>query len=443
MFYRKATPLAIALTALVLYAGRDALIRPVMEHIGAEDTEVAGLASFAREAAPEVTAVPAREPVRGTIGRNSSIYVELRKLGVSAFDIEELAQDTRRTFDWRRVRAGQRFDLYPASDGGVDSLMLYTGVADYVRVSRNADGYAATMAQVPYEVTYKVTHGTIYNSVYASLQDQGAETELAGSLDEIFGWTVDLAKDVRQGDEYVLLYETRTYETGYTQVGDVLAARIVNEGREYNAIRFKSDNGQPGYYDLDGQSLQKSMRRAPLKFTHVSSSFSHRRFHPVQHRYKPHYGTDYAAPRGTPIYATGDGVVVAAQYTSGNGNYVKIHHNRTYETYYLHMSGFAKGIRRGVRVKQGQVIGYVGMTGWATAPHVCYRVTKNGRWVNSRRLDLPSKEPVPATQVASFDALRDAYMARIHQALIEGLDNRTMVVSAPDASTPLLHASLF
>jgi murein DD-endopeptidase MepM/ murein hydrolase activator NlpD len=449
MMHRKATPLALALTALVLYAGRDALVRPVTSHIGGIDPEISGWVAPGRPVPPGEVGVykappaPAREPVRGTIGRNSSLYVELRKLGVSAFDIEELTSDTRRTFDWRRVRPGQNFDLYPADDGGVDSLLLYTGIADYVRVCRNDDGYAAALAQIPYEVTYHVTHGTISNSVYASLQELGAETELASSLDEIFGWTIDLAKDLRDGDEYVLLYETREYETGYSAVGDVLAARIVNSGHEYDAVRFKPGSAPAAYYDLAGMSLQKSMRRAPLKFTHVSSSFSHRRFHPIQHVYKPHYGTDYAAPKGTPIYATGDGVIVAAQYTSGNGNYVKIHHNKEIETYYLHMSGFAKGIRRGVRVTEGQLIGYVGMTGWATAPHVCYRVTRNGVWVNSRTLELPSMKPVAPALIAQFDSVRDAYMSRIHEALMDGLDNRTMVVEAPDQPTPLLRASLF
>jgi murein DD-endopeptidase MepM/ murein hydrolase activator NlpD len=288
-----------------------------------------------------------------------------------------------------------------------------------------------------------VTHGTIYNSVYASLQEQGAALELAGSIDDIFGWTIDLASDLRSGDEYVLLYELRAYRTGVTTLGNVLAARIVNAGREYNAIRFADGAHAAAYYSLEGKSLQKAMRRAPLRFTHISSSYSGRRFHPVQKVYKPHYGVDYAAPKGTPIYATGDGVVVAAQYTSGNGNFVKIKHNKTYESWYLHMSAFAKGIRRGGKVGEGQLIGYVGSTGMATASHVCYRITRNGSWVNPRTLELPSREPVSAVQMTNFNAVRDSYLSRMHEALMEGLSNRTAMVAAPVRPATTLHASVF
>lgn len=444
---RRTTLLAVALSAAVLYSGRDVLVKPVLDRIGSSDTETAGLAATGTTPPPGVATLPkeepVREPLRGTIGRNSTLYDELRKLGVSAVDIDILTRQTRRTFDWRRVRAGQEFDLYATDAGEVDSLLLYTSIADYVRVSRAQDGFNASIEQVPYDVSYAVTHGTIYNSVYASLQEQGAALELAGSIDDIFGWTIDLASDLRAGDEYVLLYELRNYRTGFSTLGDVLAARIVNAGREYNAIRFADGGHQAAYYSLEGQSMQKAMRRAPLRFTHISSSFSKRRFHPVQKVYKPHYGVDYAAPRGTPIYATGDGLVVGAQYTSGNGNYVKIRHNRTYESYYLHMTGFAKGIRRGVKVSEGQLIGYVGSTGMATASHVCYRITKNGSWVNPRSLELPAREPVSAVQMASFNAARDSYLSRVHEALMDGLSNRTAMVQAPVRTTTMLRASVF
>jgi|GEM_PF-659439 len=446
MMQRRTSILALVLSVTVLVSGRDVLLKPFLDRNGASDTET-GLAITGVTPPPGVETLartPAvREPVRGSIGRNSSLYVELRKLGVSAVDIDILTRQTRTTFDWRRVRAGQEFDLYATDTGEVDSLLLYTSVADYVRVSRTGDGFAASVEQVPFEVTYAVTHGTIYNSVYASLQEQGAALELAGSIDDIFGWTIDLASDLRAGDEYVLLYELRSYRTGMTTLGDVLAARIVNAGREHNAIRFADGEHKPAYYTLEGQSMQKAMRRAPLRFTHISSSFSGRRFHPVQKVYKPHYGVDYAAPKGTPIYATGDGVVVASQFTSGNGNYVKIRHNRTYESYYLHMSGFGKGIRRGVKVTEGQLIGYVGSTGYATASHVCYRITRNGSWVNPRKLELPAREPVSSAQLNDFFTVRDSYLSRVHEALMEGLDNHTAMVQAPVRTSNTLHAGVF
>ncbi len=175
----------------------------------------------------------------------------------------------------------------------------------------------------------------------------------------------------------------------------------------------------------------------------MTSNFSRRRFHPVQKVYKPHYGVDYAAPYGTPVYATGDGTVIAAHYAGGNGNYVKIRHNKTYETMYLHLKGFAKGVRAGARVSEGQCIGYVGSTGFATGAHVCYRMTKNGVPVNPRSLELPAREPVPAAEMATFNTIRDSYMSRVHEAIIEGLDNRTTVVSAPGRNTGMLNAGVF
>jgi murein DD-endopeptidase MepM/ murein hydrolase activator NlpD len=451
---RRATLLAIALLVVLAHAGRDAFLIPFLDRIESHDTEIAGCIRL-EDGEATVGGVTdsgaltytrsVREPLRGVIGKNSSLYVELRKLGVSAFDIDIMTRETRKAFDWRRVRAGHSFDVYASAAGDLDSLLLYTSPQDYVRVRRDLslDRFVAKVEPVPYEISYQVTHGTIENSIFASLEEQGAETSLASSLDNIFGWTIDFVSDLRQGDEYVLLYERRTYETGHTVVGDVLAARVVNQGKEFNAVRFTPTGGVPGYYNIDGSSMQKAMRRAPLKFTHVTSSFSQRRFHPVQKVYKPHFGVDYGAPRGTPVYATGDGLVVAAHYQGGNGNFVKIRHARGLETYYLHLAGFAKGIRGGTRVTQGQLIGFVGATGLATGPHLCYRMMKNGSWVNPRAIQLPAKDPVGVKDIARFNAMRDAYMATIYDALLDGLDNRTRIVQAPVRPAAQLRAAVF
>lgn len=439
---------------ILAFVGRDSVVRPIWDRITTPSVEVVGCL-YAEEGwttewvsngsdGPALVAAPVkREPLRGSIAKKSTMYEELRAFGITAFEIDTMTRETKSTFDWRKVRSGQAFDLYANEAGEIDSLVLYTSPSDFVCVRRGVESFTATIEQVPFEVSYHVTHGTIYDSIFASLQQQGVETDLAGSVDEIFGWTIDLAKDLRQGDQYALLYERRTYETGYTTIGNVLAARIVNLGKEYNAVRYRSGGGSPGYYALDGKSLQKSMRRAPLKFSRISSNYSSRRFHPVQRVYKPHFGVDYAASRGTPVYATGDGLVLAANYQSGNGNYVRIHHNKTYETYYLHLSGFAKGVRPGTRVSQGQMIGYVGSTGLSTGPHLCYRMKKGGHWINPRMLDLPAKEPISQNEIVVFNSLRDAYLSRMYEALNEGLD-RTTVVQAPSrAVSPGLSAAMF
>ncbi len=451
---RRTTPLIAGMIAVMALAGQEQVAIPVWvdlplvedEPVGCLYTEE-GLNIVPEEVpgdGPAFVAAPAKpEPIRGEIRKNSTVYDELRTLGVTAFEADMMTRETRTTFDWRRVRPGQTFDLYMNTSGEIDSLILYTSPADFVRVSRGVEQFNAEIEQVPFEVSYHVTHGTIYDSIFASLQEQGVETDLAGSIDEIFGWTIDLAKDLRQGDQYALLYERRDYATGYSALGTVLAARIVNMGKEYNAIRYQPEKGTVGYYALDGKSMQKSMRRAPLKFSRISSQYSMRRFHPVQRVYKPHYGVDYAASRGTPVYATGDGLVLAANYQSGNGNYVRIHHNKTYETYYLHLSGFAKGVRPGTRVSQGQCIGYVGSTGFSTGPHLCYRMKKNGHWVNPRMIDSPAKDPITSNEMVAFNATRDAFLSRMYEALNEGLDRTTVVQAPAQATTPGLTAGMF
>ena len=372
---------------------------------------------------------------RGHIRRNSSLYIELTKLGVSSADVTRMARAARRTWNLRRVRPGQAFAVHQNAHGGVDSLDLSIARERQLVIRRAGNNrFRASLENTPYTVTWHVTSGTIHHSVFASLKRQNAETELAGYLDEIFGWTIDFIRDIRAGDSFTIYYQRRHYPDGSIAVGNIISARVVNRGQTYYAIRFHEANESPGYYDLNGSSLQKSLRRAPLKLTRVTSNFSGRRFHPIYKMYMPHYGVDYGAPRGTPVYATGDGVVVAARRRRGNGNYVKIRHNNTYTTYYLHLNGFARGIRSGKTVTQGQVIGYVGSTGAATAPHVCYRVKRNGIWVNPRRLKLPSRAPVPANERAAFVRVRDACLARMQDALSHGLQDGTVAVEQP--STP-------
>jgi len=448
---RRATPLILALVTVTAIVGRDAFILPLVDRIQSRDVEVAGCVRAAEgetfvsagDEGFELYPGAYREPERASIGRNSSMYEELRKLGVSSLDIELMTRQTKKTFDWRKIRAGQTFDLYATQNGVLDSLVLYTSPQEFVRVHRSGEVFVASVEQVPFEVSYVVTHGTIRESIFSTLMAQGAETALATSLEDIFGWTIDFVSDIRQGDQFVILYERRDYETGYMAVGDVLAARVVNSGKEFNAVRFALDNGSVGYYKEDGSSLQKSLRRAPIKFSRISSNFQKRRFHPVQKVYKPHYGVDYAAPRGTHVYSTGDGLVVAAEYRSGNGNFVKVRHNKSVETYYLHLAGFAPGIRRGARVEGGQLIGFVGSTGLSTGPHLCYRMMRNGSWINPRAIDLPAKDPVTKADMARFSVARDTYMATIHAAMLDGVENKTAAVAELSLPTRQLRASVF
>jgi murein DD-endopeptidase MepM/ murein hydrolase activator NlpD len=184
-------------------------------------------------------------------------------------------------------------------------------------------------------------------------------------------------------------------------IGSIKAAYFKHNGKDYYAFAY-DQNGEKGYFDLNGQSLKKAFLKAPLKYRRISSRFSYHRYHPVLHRYLPHLGVDFAAPTGTPVHAVGDGVIEVASYNRGNGRYIKIRHNNIYETEYLHLSRFARGIHRGKTVSQGQLIGYVGSTGLATGPHLDYRIWKNGREVNPLKTDLPSSDPVEKKNMDSY-----------------------------------------
>ncbi len=445
----------IILLSVLVYSARQQLIAPFSGN-GSSDPSVMTSSledssvpadMIAQSAAPgeiEGPTIPEIEPKRGKIRRNSSLYVELTSVGVSPADVQRVARASRKTYNLKRVRPGQGFVAWLDHSGKLDSLDFDVSREERLMVRRvEGNTFEATIEAIPFTVSYHVTRGIIESSIFASLREQGAETELAGGLDEIFGWTIDFISDTRRGDTYTVLYERRTFEDGRSVLGNILAARVVNRGKDYHAFQYQPEGQSRGYYDLDGKSLQKSLRRSPLKYTRVTSNFQSRRYHPVYKTYRPHYGVDYGAPRGTPVYATGDGTVLTASRRRGNGNYVKIKHNNTYTTYYLHLNGFARGIKSGVRVRQGQLIGYVGSTGAANGPHVCYRIKRNGSWANPRRLELPSKKPVPDSQIAAYERARNAYMVRLREVILSGLENNTIAVERPSQPTDKQMQTLF
>ncbi len=451
---RKIAPIIVILAALGLFAAQDSVLKPFRPAESNILTEVShdhymGVQTASLPPAPEpdlsetlavepetppavVAAVPASELIQGKIKRNSSLYVELRGAGVTPTEIDRIVRASKKVYNLKRVRPGQKFDVYASTPGNVDSMFFYYSTDEFLGVRRSAPkSFVATIDTVPYTVTYHVTEGTISQSVFVTLQDQGAPTDLAAQMADVFGWTIDFFTDIRSGDSFAVLYEKKEYADGRTRLGEMLAARVISRNDEYYAFRFGIGGGN-GYYNENGQSMEKSLRRSPVKYTRVTSNFSFRRYHPISKRYQPHYGVDFGAPYGTPVYATGEGSIVAATRRTGNGNYVKIKHNNTYTSYYLHLQRFAKGIRGGKKVKQGQVIGYVGSTGWANGPHVCYRIKKNGSWVNPRKLRLPSKEPVTQEAMVLFERHRDACLLRLNESILDGVDNRTILVERPN-----------
>jgi murein DD-endopeptidase MepM/ murein hydrolase activator NlpD len=423
---RRFFPLVVILLAIAVYEGRSVLVEPFFGQRSAprEDLVLDGEGDSPGPGAAQ--APPAT--VEGKISRGTPFFVEMQRAGISPVDIHQIVKTSGEVFNFRKVQPGQKYAVYANPEGQLDSLHFVIDSERVLKVNRQGEGFVARRDTMPYKIEYYITSGTINSSIHATLQEQGANPELASYLAVIFQWDIDFFTDIRRGDTFTILYENKVLSNGKKTLGNVLAARIFTRGSEHYAVRYVDKNGERSYYDERGNSLQKSLLRAPLKYRRISSNFTHRRLHPVTRTYKAHLGVDYVAPVGTPVRSTGDGTVVAATRNRANGNYVKIKHNSRYTTYYLHLRGFARGIRSGTRVRQGQVIGYLGSTGLVTAPHLDYRIKVGNRFVNPRRVKLPSKRPVPASEMALFATIRDACLVRFFETYSE---TRTVLVQKP------------
>ena len=339
------------------------------------------------------------------VKRNETFSDMLSQFGVSGKTVVELASASKSVMDVRKIRAGNAYRVYdyPSTASKVDYLVYQQTPVDYV-VFGLADTLSVTTGKRPIRVEENHVAGTIDNSLYVTLTEQNVTPTLAIELSEVFAWQVDFYR-IMKGDHFSVVYEEDFVGDKSIGVSNVKAAKFFHNGEEYYAFPYEVD-GRIEYYDQNGNSLRRPFLRAPLRYSRISSRYSLRRFHPVQKRYKAHLGTDYAAPTGTPVRATADGVVTEARYSKYNGRYVKIRHNSTYTTQYLHFSKIAKGIKSGVKVKQGDIIGYVGSTGLATGPHLCYRFWKNGKQVDALRVKLPtSVEPIPEELREGFEAM--------------------------------------
>ena len=329
------------------------------------------------------------EILEDEIRRNESLYIILNRNGVSPEKIYEIQQETKGEVNLNRMMPGQNYRLY-RDDEGVFAFVWQKTSTDFLTINWK-DEITIGNGKMPVETVVKTVSGTIYSSLASALMKEEVSQKLVVELANIYAWTIDFY-GLQMGDSFKAVYEDRYVNGEYIGIGKIRATEFVHRGKELRAYYF-DDGEQAGYYDGEGNSMRRFMMRVPFAYNpRISSSFQRNRYHPILKRNRPHYGTDYAAPTGTPILAAGDGLITEAQRRGGNGNIVQIKHNSVYRTAYLHMSRFGRGIRKGVRVKQGQVIGYVGQTGLATGPHLCYRLYKNNQPVNSVTYDFPPSE---------------------------------------------------
>ena len=333
-------------------------------------------------------------------------------------------------FDVRGIKAGKPLRIYRESRGGAAQaryVVYEQDLLNYVVFDLAADSASSPVYAVEREKEIKrerisgriagslyETLGSLYQSLDSLAQNRKtAAPRLTQRLEEMFAWQIDFFR-IFPDDEFNVIYDAAYVDGTLYDIEQIVAARFGHRSTNYFGFWFE-EGESPDFYDERGQGLRRALRKAPLESYRISSGYSKRRFHPIQKRYKAHLGTDYAAPRGTPILAAGDGTVLEAQFKKYNGNYVTIRHNSVYKTGYLHMSRIARGIRPGARVRQGDVIGYVGSTGLATGPHVCYRYWKNGVQIDPRTDTLPPVKAIPPELMDRFEALRDELMPQIDE----------------------------
>lgn len=343
---------------------------------------------------------------KGELKRGDVLGEILMKQGLSYPQVHQLVQNCKGKFNINSMRVGRKLNFIAKQEGQLPDYMVYEPSPYEYAVFQLKEPYNVEVVQREVIVDTVAASGVLETSFWKTLMDNGLSDELADGMIDVLASSVDFYHQ-RKGDRFKVVYEQHIVEGEPVGTGKIIAAMYEREGKESYAFRFDKEGEKTNYFDFDGRPARKAFLKSPLKYSRISSRYNLRRLHPVLGYHRAHLGTDYAAPHGTPIMAVAEGTVVEATRRGGNGLFVKIRHDGIYQTQYLHMSGFAKGIRPGTRVAQGQTIGYVGSTGLATGPHVCFRFWKNGREVDHLRLNLPQPEPIKGALLEEFKVVRD------------------------------------
>ena len=347
---------------------------------------------------------------KGFVKRGQTMGEILYLNHIDHFEINKIVKKSKGIFDVRRVNTGKKYTVICASDS--------TKRAQYFIYEIDATNYVVFdlrgeidvyKGKKPVTVKLKTASGIIKSSLWLTMEEQKLSPKLTAELSTIYAWTIDFFK-IQKNDGFRVYYEDKYINGEYIGIGRLLAAEFTHKGQDFYSFYYKENENFGDYYDDQGKTLRKAFLMAPVDYKRISSRYSKRRKHPVTGRWKGHFGTDYAAEKGTPIWSTANGTIIAATYTKNNGNYVKVRHNGTYTTQYLHMSKIKPGIRKGVFVKQGDIIGYVGSTGLATGPHVCYRFWKNDKQVDPFKQKLPPGDPIKKENRVAYMLAKDSLM---------------------------------
>lgn len=361
--------------------------------------------------------------IEATVPERSTLAGMLLAHDLGEGVVQQIVEATKTVFDPRRLKARNPYRLEMGVDGILQAFRYEIDTDKFLRIvglgSGSAQRFAAEIVPYPKERALVAISGEISSdasSLVAAVDDAGEDITLALAMADLFSGDVDFNSELQPADSFHVLVEKELREGETVGYGPILAAEFVNEGRRVRAFRYEVPGGKPGYYDAEGRSIRRFFLKSPLKFdARVTSGFSRRRMHPVLGGYRAHLAVDYGAPVGAPVVAVAPGVVVSASYSGSSGNMVHLRHTGGYETFYLHLSAFASGVRAGTHVGQGELIGKVGATGLATGPHLDFRVKRGGAFINPMTVysDMPPGDPIPTEYLAAFHASRESALSKL------------------------------
>ncbi|MGB6340118.1 MAG: M23 family metallopeptidase [Candidatus Aminicenantaceae bacterium] len=358
----------------------------------------------------EQSSPPTKEN-RETISRGETISDILDRYNLSPAEIHKLREDVKPVYDLAKVRAGNELKIFTSPADEVVCIEYSLNKENYLCLEKNGGSFNAEIKKIPYVIHTEMIWGVIEDNPINAISKENEGGQLAILLEEIFAWDIDFYADIRQGDSFKIIFEKKYLESEFVGYGHIIAAEFTNQGESYRAFRYTyPDSDQSDYFDLEGNSLRKEFLKSPISGARITSRFTHSRLHPVRKVWRPHYGVDYAAPVGTPVRATADGSVSHAGRDGANGRMVRIRHKNGYETFYLHLRRFGKGIKGGVNVASGQIVGYVGASGEVTGPHLDYRIKHRGRYINPLAYRFRPVEPLRKELLESFQSEAEQYL---------------------------------
>ncbi|WP_372835118.1 OapA family protein, partial [Pontibacterium sp.] len=376
--------------------------------------EIPAPAAQATPAVSTPNATPAVDEnwVRYTIGKGDTLSSLFSKAGLSSQDVYSVTNASRHNKGLSRIYPGQEISFL-IENNELKKLRLIRSKLLSTQIEKTENGYVSQIIERKPEIQHRYASGVINSSLFVDAEKAGLSNRMIMSLASIFGWDVDFALDIRQGDSFSVIYEERFLDGKMIGEGNIIAAQFTNQGRLVTALRFTDSNGTSSYYTPNGKSMRKAFLRTPVDFARISSRFNLKRKHPVLNRIRAHKGTDYAARTGTPIKASGDGKIIWRGTKGGFGRAVIIQHGSNITTLYAHMSKYRKGQRSGSRVKQGDIIGYVGQSGLASGPHLHYEFRLNGVHKNPMRVKFPNAAPIPKKERPAFKAVAATLMTQL------------------------------